>query len=584
MLSKGVFHTPIHGHTRLTSLARSTRVFPTVLKWFFWRALRGWGRGCEETVYGGWLAGWRLRASYTAPVWAAVKTFADENGLRVLWLTRTASQVHHIAAETGSLPVYGRRVLCLHETVSQVEQRRFNSACRATRMAGRCPYYPGRPKAVKENSVGSLKEHGRRLMTCPYEIQMVSIPASKALVATHRQLSVIGWLFAKWRWSRERTLLVVDEAQHILRGVLEMTRDSISLRALKRASKEAARYGFKDVANQLTEAVEEYSRYPDGEHEVDDVLPDVSELEVIGEEIQDLKLRENLVPASHVLAVADFKLSLSHQKLLLVREGARVFLEATADPREELQRIYDGWRAVVTMTATLDAELVERLTGSEVTLLRAGWPFEEDNLRAYVVTGITTRYPQRDEQLYEDAAWLIRECSKTGKLLVFTPAHEVSSEILKRCDGGILAERAGMSQEEAETVAAEFSGDGGKALMTVYGGRLSEGVDLPSDIVLMVGIPFARPTPRSQKLLKTLKSYGFDEDEAWVHGVALPALFAAVQAAGRAVRGPEDRALVLMADDRYQRLLRYLPRWFRERVDDKPVKLVDVPLLLERWL
>ncbi|MEM4384266.1 MAG: helicase C-terminal domain-containing protein [Candidatus Caldarchaeum sp.] len=487
-----------------------------------------------------------------------------------------------MSAETGALPVYGRRLLCIHETISQVEQRRFNSACRATRMAQRCPYYPGRPKAVKESSVGSLKEHGRRLMTCPYEIQMVSIPASKALVATHRQLSVIGWLFAKWRWSRERTLLVLDEAQHILRGVLEMTKDSISLKTLKKAAKEARRYGFNDVANELKIAVEEYSRYPDGEHEVEDALPDINELEAVGEEVQDMKMRENIVPASHVLTVADFKLALAGQKPLLVREGERVFLEATADPRDELRRIYDGWRAVITMTATLDAELVERLTGSEVTLLRAGWPFEEDNLRAYVVTGITTRYPQRDEQLYEDAGWLIGECSKTGKLLVFTPAYEVSSEILRRCDGGILVERAGMSQEEAETVAAEFSGDGGRVLMTVYGGRLSEGVDLPSDIVLMIGVPFARPTPRSQKLLKTLKSYGFDEDEAWLHGVALPALFSAVQAAGRAVRGPEDRALVLMADDRYRRLLRFLPRWFRERVSDQPVKLVDVPMVLER--
>jgi Rad3-related DNA helicase len=187
----------------------------------------------------------------------------------------------------------------------------------------------------------------------------------------------------------------------------------------------------------------------------------------------------------------------------------------------------------------------------------------------------------RSERLIEDICWLINEC-KVGKLLVFVPSYEFVEEIAKRFDGGILYERSGMSQEEAESVAAEFSGDGGRVLMTVYGGRLSEGVNLPSDIVLMVGVPFARPTPRSQKLLKTLRSYGFDEDGAWLHGVALPALFSAVQAAGRAVRGPEDRAFVLMADDRYRRLLKFLPRWFRERVSDQPVKLNDVPMVLER--
>ncbi len=55
----------------------------------------------------------------------------------------------------------------------------------------------------------------------------------------------------------------------------------------------------------------------------------------------------------------------------------------------------------------------------------------------------------------------------------------------------------------------------------------------------------------------------------------------AAQAAGRAVRRPQDRAIVLMADDRYPKLLRWLPRWFRERVEGR-VSMPDLPILLER--
>jgi DNA excision repair protein ERCC-2 len=93
----------------------------------------------------------------TAAVWAAVKAYALENRLRILWLTRTASQVRQVSYETGATPVYGRKLLCLHEVISKIDQRRFNQACKATRQAGRCPYYPGRPKATRLRQYQSLK-------------------------------------------------------------------------------------------------------------------------------------------------------------------------------------------------------------------------------------------------------------------------------------------------------------------------------------------------------------------------------------------------------------------------------------------
>jgi hypothetical protein len=154
----------------------------------------------------------------TSSVWAAVKAYSSEKRLRILWLTRTASQVRQVSYETGATPVYGRKLLCLHEVISKIDQRRFNQACKATRQAGRCPYYPGRPKATRATTVSELKETGLKISTCPYEIQLLSLSSSSSLVATHRQLGLIGWLLAKWRWSRERTILVLDEGQHIISG------------------------------------------------------------------------------------------------------------------------------------------------------------------------------------------------------------------------------------------------------------------------------------------------------------------------------------------------------------------------------
>ena len=495
----------------------------------------------------------------TAATWSAVKAFAEEKRLRILWLTRTASQVRHVASETGVTPVYGRKLLCLHEVVSKIDQRRFNQTCRATRQAGRCPYYPGRPRALKAVTIGDLKSAGAKTMTCPYEIQLLNLSASTALVATHRQLSLIGWLLAKWRWSRERTLLMLDEGQHIVQEALSMVRDTVSLRALEKALLEAEKYGFKDIAGELEKAIEYYSGLlqTDGEIEAEDVLPDYEEMTIAGEEIQEKKLRENYAPASHVLSLADFKASLAGSKPLLVREGKSVRLEAVADPQEVLQRIYSGWARTITLSATISAELLEAVLGEEVTLLRAGWPYG-DNLRAVVVTGLTTKYERRDEKMIEDIRWLLALATRKGeRALAFLPSFDILQEAVKGVD--VLHEDRGLSQEVVDRLVSEFS-SGNKPLVAVYNGRLGEGIDLSAPLVFLVGVPFNPPTARTTKLLKRLSEILGDEGKAKLYGIILPGLWSALQAAGRAIRGPEDNADVYLIDDRYRTMTRLLPR------------------------
>jgi hypothetical protein len=185
---------------------------------------------------------------------------------------------------------------------------------------------------------------------------------------------LIGWLLAKWRWSRERTILVLDEGQHIISEAISMVKDSISLKTVSRAVSEASKYGFKDISSRLREAEEYYGSLlqSDGEIEVDDRLPDYEDLVISGEEVQEKKLEENYAPASYLLSLADFKASLSGSKPLLVREGNSIRLEAIVDPQEAVRKTYDGWAKTVTMSATVSAEFLERLLGEDVTLLE-GW-------------------------------------------------------------------------------------------------------------------------------------------------------------------------------------------------------------------
>jgi DNA excision repair protein ERCC-2 len=391
---------------------------------------------------------------------------------------------------------------------------------------------------------------------------------------------LIGWLLAKWRWSRERTILVLDEGQHIITEAISMVKDSISLKTVSRAVSEAGRYGFKEISNRLKQAEEYYLNLlqSDGEIEVEDRLPDYEDLVISGEDVQEKKLEENYAPASYLLSLADFKASLSGSKPLLVREGNNIRLEAIVDPQESVRKTYDGWAKTVTMSATVSAEFLERLLGEEVTLLRSGWPYG-DNLRAKLVTGLTTKYEARDRQMVEDIRWILGLAKKSnGKTLVFLPSFDILEAVTDGFD--LLREGKGMSQEDVDRLVSEFNSSE-KPLVAVYNGRLSEGIDLSANTVLLIGIPFSPPTTRTTKLIRRLTEIIGSEDKARLYGVILPGLWSALQAAGRAIRGPEDSATVYLLDSRYRKLLHLFPRWFREKVEARHLKLEDLPIELE---
>ncbi|MEM1515767.1 MAG: helicase C-terminal domain-containing protein [Candidatus Bathyarchaeia archaeon] len=140
------------------------------------------------------------------------------------------------------------------------------------------------------------------------------------------------------------------------------------------------------------------------------------------------------------------------------------------------------------------------------------------------------------------------------------------AELRKR----MLIEELGLSQEKVEKLVERFSKeevpDGGSGLE-----RRSRG---------MPWSPVQPADGEAAALLRRLAEVLGDGRKARIYGQILPALWSAIQAAGRAIRGPEDEATVFMVDDRYIPLTRLLPRWFSERIVSR-VRLEDMPIILE---
>ncbi|HDJ89694.1 MAG TPA: hypothetical protein ENG40_03275, partial [Thermoprotei archaeon] len=86
----------------------------------------------------------------------------------------------------------------------------------------------------------------------------------------------------------------------------------------------------------------------------------------------------------------------------------------------------------------------------------------------------------------------------------------------------------------------------------------AEGVDIPADIVVMLGCPFYPPEVIS-RLAKIYSRMGFKD--SWSLAATIPMLITTLQCIGRAKRNPKQKPKIILADERYNRYLNELSRY-----------------------
>ena len=94
--------------------------------------------------------------------------------------------------------------------------------------------------------------------------------------------------------------------------------------------------------------------------------------------------------------------------------------------------------------------------------------------------------------------------------------------------------------------------------------------------VVVVGVPYARPTPRVEALIGYFdkRFNGKGRDYAYV----LPAVTRSIQSAGRPVRRLDDRGVIVLLDQRFATpyLRRFIPSWLDEVIEVVPDDPDDV--------
>ncbi|MDH0303342.1 MULTISPECIES: ATP-dependent DNA helicase [unclassified Pseudomonas] len=231
-------------------------------------------------------------------------------------------------------------------------------------------------------------------------------------------------------------------------------------------------------------------------------------------------------------------------------------------------------RSVTLFSATLNPRhFYVDLLGlpADVAWLEVAAPFKAEQLEVRIVSEVSTRYQQRQASVAPIVELIAAQFARQpGNYLAFFSSFEYLEQVARA-----LAERhpalaqwrqaPGMDEGSREAFLARFETDGRGVGFAVLGGAFAEGVDLPGTrligaFVATLGLPQVNPVNEQFKQ-RLGRQFGAGFDYAYLY----PGVRKVIQAAGRVIRGEEDRGVLLLIDERFAeaRVRQMFPSWWR---------------------
>ena len=236
------------------------------------------------------------------------------------------------------------------------------------------------------------------------------------------------------------------------------------------------------------------------------------------------------------------------------------------DPGIVSQHVLDEVKGGILMSGTLTPpEMYVQTLGvpsnRSVTTESYPSPFMADRRPVMIASDVTSKYTARGEsntrKIREHIQAILQQTP--GHVAIFCQSYRMLEEIV--VDGywpgrrEIIEEKNWSKRIVDKNINDLYNArDGGtKAILAgVFGGRLAEGIDYSGNIldaVICVGIPVAPQTVPQTALREYIdKKHG--SGKGWKYGVLQPAVNSVLQGIGRAIRKAEDRAFILLLDNR----------------------------------
>ncbi len=239
------------------------------------------------------------------------------------------------------------------------------------------------------------------------------------------------------------------------------------------------------------------------------------------------------------------------------------------DPSRQLAQCMEKGAASVLFSATfLPIQYYKRLLGGDEQdyEVYAHSVFDPEKRGLFIVSDVTSRYRDRNEQQYRKIATCIHGAvsARHGNYLVFFPSYSFMESVLavyrelfpETSEVEYLVQEAQMKEEERLAFLKrfeEFHDDQSLLGFSVLGGVFSEGIDLRNDRligVMVVGTGF----PKVGAEREFLKNY-FEErgENGFDYAYTYPGMNKVLQAAGRVIRTSDDVGIIGLLDERFTR-------------------------------
>ncbi|MEM0217181.1 MAG: ATP-dependent DNA helicase [Candidatus Nezhaarchaeales archaeon] len=445
---------------------------------------------------------------------------------------------------------------------------------------------------------------------CPYEVTKLLSHKAHVIIGSYNYAlmdpvreSVLG----KIGLDIEDLNCIFDEAHALPLYATELLSDELSLTTVQRAIAEAEEFKVDDSG--LIRSLEEFMR--DFEAKLikngtlnEEKLVDhgrlllaliectklrslstlkslIADLEEEGERIRLLRSQGGKNPVSYVGRIASFL------RLWIETEEKRFAKYAVVESYDHDRkfklgikcldpsiacRVLNDFRSCILMSGTLwepDYYIdVLGLNPKRAKILELPSPFPEDNMMVIVDMAVTTKFERRSDVEWDKMSSRLVEIIKAinGRVAVFFPSYEVMIAIVRRLEGKIDMPMMVETRSTKISEVKEFVVKNERCvLLGVARGKMCEGVEIVFEgrsmlnAVILAGLPFPRNTELHQALTEYFKvRFG---DQAFKYATIMPCSIAIAQSAGRLIRGPQDRGLVILMDSRSARSFkRYLPR------------------------
>jgi DNA excision repair protein ERCC-2 len=591
--------------------------------WFAYPSFRPGQRELAQRVYEACTSGQTLVAGAmsgfgkTAAVLTGTLTAAEKTGNRVVFACRTKRQIHRVVEEVSRLqkkrpvkavPILSKFDYCLLRRQRPVPQESFGWYCSFNVSNNLCSYFmnvalvPEDIDRAVRHALQTTPTHSELLReaesihVCPYEVAKLAVVQAEVSVIPYHYVfdpSATAVFLDRSSLEKRETTLVVDEAHNLrdfLRGVNSTVLTLEQLRGAVREAEalfmEEAALSLKHLERILSEImVERVGWLLDKSNVLDRLRSErgTAWLQNLAFELSSCAgaawgsiTYDRRLP-SLILQVGRFLERLAASDGLVLVKWNNAFGLMDPDPAGSLASYLKGFGSVVLMSATINPSSVFiRSLGLD----RAGVATYEAtseplvDVRTAIDIGVSTRYRLRGPEMFariSNRLAAIIGASETG-VGIFTPSYSmlgaIREMVTKRVTGrNVVSEAPGLSSQEAADIFESFGAVKGSVLFAVQGGRFSEGEDFGGDsmgAVVVVGLALPPPSPMLYAEYACLKRAG--EPDAYLMLSRLPALRKAFQAAGRHIRRPGKKGLVLLMDERFgsEASRGLMPSWMKK--------------------